>query len=210
MSTYVLRISKDGDCGTFLGNLCHCLVTLTVNKNYVLVEFLAFQFVHITSSPITSHHWEESGSIFFTILLQLSIFVDKMPLSVLFSRLNSSLSFSSCSKCSKPLNIIVDLQWPCTSMCLLSWRAHQWAEYSRSVPPELSRGKGHPSQPAGNFCIIQSRMLLTFFAPRTHCWFMSSLPTKFPRVFSAKLLSNWSSACTAEWGYSSPGVGLGT
>lgn len=133
-----------------------------------------------------------------------------MPSSILFSRLNSSLSFSSCSKCSKPLNIIVDLQWPCTSMCLLSWRGHQWAEYSRSVSPGLSRGNGHPSQPAGNFYIIQSRMLLTFFAARTHCWFMSSLPTKFPRAFSAKLLSSWFSAFTAEWGYSSSGVGLGT
>jgi len=47
-----------------------------------------FQFVPIASCPISGYHWEEPGSLFFTHSHQTFIYIDKIPLSFLFSRLN--------------------------------------------------------------------------------------------------------------------------
>ena len=56
-----------------------------------------FQCVPGASGPVTGHHWKEPGSILFAPFLQVFISIEKTPLSLLFSRLNSpsSLSLSS-------------------------------------------------------------------------------------------------------------------
>lgn len=108
MSSWVLRISKDGDCPTSLGNLFQS-------------PDILFQCVHFASCPVTEHHWEESASIFCTRTaeLQVPIPMDRMPPGLLFLRVTSPspLSFSWCRKCYKPLSIFVKLCWPCISMC---------------------------------------------------------------------------------------------
>jgi len=64
-----------------------------------------FQSVSIASGPVTGHHLEEPGSVLFAPSLQVCIHVDKIPLSLLLSKLNSpsSLSFSSQARCSNSL-----------------------------------------------------------------------------------------------------------
>jgi len=42
-----LNISKDGDSTTSLGNLCKCLVTLTVKKQYCSITIWPFFFFFI-------------------------------------------------------------------------------------------------------------------------------------------------------------------
>ena len=111
------------------------------------MEFPAFQCVPTASRPVTGHHWEEPGSIFFTPSHQVFIHIDKIPLSLLFSRLScpSSLSLSSCERCSSAL-IFVALHWTCSgkSMSLLYWGAQHWTQHTSCVSPVLSRGAGSP------------------------------------------------------------------
>lgn len=61
----------------------------------VQIEFPIFKFV-----PVASYHWEEeSGSLFCITAFQVFIHINKFPLSLLFSRLNSPSPLSS-----SPLN----------------------------------------------------------------------------------------------------------
>ena len=53
-----------------------------------------FHFVPIASGLVTGHHWKEPGSVLFAPSFQVSIYIDEIPLSLLFSRLNSPHSFS--------------------------------------------------------------------------------------------------------------------
>ena len=45
--------------------------------------------VLITSCPGTGHHWQEPASILFAHPLQVSVDIDEIPLSILFSKLNT-------------------------------------------------------------------------------------------------------------------------
>lgn len=82
---------------------------------------------------------------------QAFIHVDKMPLTLLSSRLNVSSSLSICSydRCSSPLIIFVLLCWTHSSMSpfLLYWRAQVGTQHSRCV--SFAEGK-IKSQPASN------------------------------------------------------------
>jgi len=64
---------------------------------YIQMNPLRFQFVPVASGPATGHHWREPGCVSFALPLQIFVCVDKIHLSLLFSRLNSpsSLSLSS-------------------------------------------------------------------------------------------------------------------
>ena len=66
LSIWLLNISIDGDSTTLLGNLCQCLVTLTVKTVFpdVQREPPVFQFTPIASGPVTGHHREKPGSVF--------------------------------------------------------------------------------------------------------------------------------------------------
>lgn len=77
-----------------------------------------FQCVHIASGPGTECHLKESGSILFAASLQLCIDTDGIPLSLLFSQVNSPSSFRllSWKRCSTPF-ILVALDWT-PSVCL--------------------------------------------------------------------------------------------
>lgn len=56
VSRWLLIISKDGASKLSLGNLCECLISLTVMFPDVQMEFSVFQFVPIPSGPVTGHH----------------------------------------------------------------------------------------------------------------------------------------------------------
>ena len=58
MAKQLLNISKNGESTTSLGNLCQCLVTLTLKKVFpdVKRESSVFQCVPIASGPGTGHH----------------------------------------------------------------------------------------------------------------------------------------------------------
>lgn len=90
-------------------------------------------FVPIASRSIPGHHWEELGSTFFTPSCQVFMHVDKISLSLPCSRLSnpSSLSLSSCDRCSKPLITLVALCWTrCSvSMSPLYWGAQHWTQH---------------------------------------------------------------------------------
>ena len=77
MSSWLLIISKDWYCTTSLGNLCQCLVPLTVNKCFLMFRLCvsisfcaetqsAFQFVHVAFCPVTGHQWKEPDTVVFT------------------------------------------------------------------------------------------------------------------------------------------------
>ena len=67
-------------------------------------EAAVFQFVSTASGPVTEHHWKEPCSVLFSPSLQVFIYIDEIPLSLLFFRLNSpsSLSLSSQERSSSP------------------------------------------------------------------------------------------------------------
>lgn len=89
---------------------------------------------------------------------QAFIHVDKMPLTLLSSRLNVSSSLSICSydRCSSPLIIFVLLCWTHSSMSLflLYWRAQVGTQHSRCV--SFAEGK-IKSQPASKAYPMQLR-----------------------------------------------------
>lgn len=100
------------------------------------------------SSPVSGHHWKQSGSILFTLSLQVFILlhIGKIPLSILFSRLNSSQPFpiremvQSLNCCS-----VLSLDFlHCVHVCLVPGSpVLSWAS------PGLSRGD-HLPLPAGS------------------------------------------------------------
>lgn len=52
----------------------------------VHIELSVFQFVPTASGPITGHHWEDSGSIYFVLSGQVAKDTDKIPLSLLLTK----------------------------------------------------------------------------------------------------------------------------
>jgi len=60
----------------------------------VQTEPPVFQFVLTASGPGTGHHWKEPGSIFLIPSHPILIYMDEIPLCLLFSRLNSPSSLS--------------------------------------------------------------------------------------------------------------------
>ena len=104
--------------------------------------------------PVIGHHWEQAGSLFFIPFHQVFIHIDKILLSLLFSRIKSSisLSLSSYKRCSSPLINY----WPFTALapvcpCLTSARDPR----TRHSTPDVSlqcwvEGKVHSPWPAGN------------------------------------------------------------
>lgn len=66
-------------------------------KSSIWKEFPVIQSVLIASSPVFGHLWDESCSVIFTPHLiphQVFIYIDKISLSFLFSRLNNTSSLS--------------------------------------------------------------------------------------------------------------------
>lgn len=78
----------------------------------------------------TGYHWEESGYLLFTPPHQVFLCIIKIPLNLLFSRLNSSssVSLSSCIRFSNPLTVFVVLHQAHSSMSVsfVDWGAQNW------------------------------------------------------------------------------------
>lgn len=77
-----------------------------------------FQFVSITFGPVTGDHWDESGSLFFTLTHCIFTYIDKIPLEPALCLTVSAISASFCSSCSQPFNAsLLDLapECPCLS-----------------------------------------------------------------------------------------------
>ena len=171
------------------------------------------------SCPVTGHHWQEPDSVFFThsyiySLIHLFTWIDKILLSLLFSRMNSpsSLSLSSYERYCSPFIILTALSWTCSSksISVLYRGAHKWTQHSRCGLASADY-RGGITVPAGNTPPNAAQDTAgLFFATGVHCWLMVSLLSRRnPRSFLAKLLSSQLlPACAAAWDYYSPYVGL--
>ena len=140
------------------------------------MEFSVFQFTPIPSCPVTEHHWEEPGSIFFIHTLQVFINTDKTPLGLLSSRLSSS-SYRSPSSC-QLLQSLNHLFGPA-----LDWLQYVYSSLilrSPDLDPELQvcltsaeqRGRIISFKWLATSLLVQPRLLLSFFLARAHCWLM--------------------------------------
>lgn len=91
-----------------------------------------FQFVITASGPLTRQHWKEPGSVFFTTSILVFVHINKSPLSLILSRMSSSLSLSSYVRCSNTLIILLALHWSLSgvSMSLFYWEAQNWMQHS--------------------------------------------------------------------------------
>lgn len=85
----------------------------------IQMKLLICQFVPLASCPVTGHNWKEPNSILFAPSFQVFIHNDKIPLDLLFFRMNqpfpvspSSLDLSSQERCCSPLII----SWPSTRL----------------------------------------------------------------------------------------------
>lgn len=99
--SWILSIFKDGDSTVSLHSQCQCLITLTVKKlsSCIQIEYYVLLCSHLQPLPLAL-----SVSLPF---YQAFIHIDKIPLSLPFSTLNSpsSCSFSSKKTSSTPLVI---------------------------------------------------------------------------------------------------------
>lgn len=76
-----------------------------------------FQYVPFASGLVTGHHWNELGFVLCVPSLRVFLRIEKIPLNLLFSRRNSSSSFSLSSqkRCSDPFIIFMSLCWTLSS-----------------------------------------------------------------------------------------------
>lgn len=89
MSTWVLNIFKDGDSTGCFDSLCHCWVTLTMMK-YFLMFRGNLQYFSVWPSPLVLALGTAEKSLALSIQVFLDIF--KIPLSPLFPWLESPTS----------------------------------------------------------------------------------------------------------------------
>ena len=91
MSRRLLKISKE-ETPVSLVNFCTAL-SLSQHRNASKCsKVISVQVCAHRLFLGTGHHWEKPGSAFFTPSLQVFIGIDEIPLSLLFSRLNSPSS----------------------------------------------------------------------------------------------------------------------
>ena len=153
MSTQLLNISKVRGCRTSLGNLCQCLVTLTVKKCLLMFRgnLLCFRFGLL----LWSCHWAPLKRAwhysFCPLSFQAFIHIDEIPLSLLFSRLNSpsSLSLSPQEKRSSPFIVLVAIHCTLSSMATshFCWGAQNWTQLSRRGLTS-AEGRGRITSPS--------------------------------------------------------------
>jgi len=91
VSSWVLNISKDEDSITSLCNLCQCLVILTAKKSFLTFRgnFLCFSLcpLPLVLSPLKRAWLCPHCTI--ALSLQVFVYIEKILLSLLFSRMNS-------------------------------------------------------------------------------------------------------------------------
>ena len=114
-------------------------------------ESSVFWCVHTASGP-PRHHWKVAGSVFSAPSLQEFIYIDEIPLSLLFSRLNSPSSLSLPShEMLKSLNHLcgplLDSLCPCLSC---TGELITGPSTPAVAPKVLNKGVGNVPWPAGN------------------------------------------------------------
>lgn len=130
-----------------------------------------FHFVLTASGSVTGHHWEEPSSIFCAPSLQVSVYLDEIPLSRLFSRLNSPSSRSLSLKGGAPAplhlhgSLLDYLQYVCVSSVM--------ENPELDIEPQLfhqcwAEGKDHLPPIAGNIPPHAAGILGACFAVRGH------------------------------------------
>lgn len=77
------------------------------------MEFLAFHFLPVPFWPVTGHSWEAWHCLLYSPSQTFS-HIDKILLNLLFYRLNSTITLSSCVRCLSPLMIFAALHWNCS------------------------------------------------------------------------------------------------
>lgn len=100
--------------------------------------------------PVFGHLWDESCSVIFTPHLvphQVFIYINKIPLSFLFSRLGNTSSLSTFSY--ELLQYLDHLCVPCVTLLgymfvSLFWGDQTWTQHCRGVSPVLNSGEGWP------------------------------------------------------------------
>ena len=105
-------------------------------------ESSVFQFVLIASGPVTGHHWIEPGSVLSALSLQVFIYTDKMPLSLLVFRLRSPIGemlqtlndINGPSLDSFQYDISLVLGSPGLDSILWVWPHQPWAEGRNHLP----------------------------------------------------------------------------
>lgn len=96
---------QTGDSTTSLGNVCPEMrppmytpqLYHSHSKEVLLpvqMESTALQFVPIASYSGPGHHWKGPGSVTFALSLQVFTDIDEIPLTLLFSKMNSPSSLS--------------------------------------------------------------------------------------------------------------------
>jgi len=93
-SSLTSHVSKDGASTTSPGNLCQCLTTHKL-FSYIQSESPLFYFETISPCPITADPAKEFVLFFLPAPFRYGKAALRSPWSLLFSRLNSSLSLSS-------------------------------------------------------------------------------------------------------------------
>lgn len=191
----------------------------------VQMELPVFQFVPITSGPVTGCHWREPVSIFAPTLQVFkhtgklcvsSMCLPTHPMRFLLYRLNSPRPLSLFSyEMLQSLNHFSSPSF--SSLCLSSTGELRTGPSTPHVAsPVQSRREGsvpwacwwHSSY------LAWSRMPLASFVTRAHCWLrLHLLSTRTPRAFFCKVAFQQLSSNPASanaWVCSSLGAALGT
>ena len=139
MSSQVLTTSKEEDFTNSLENLFQCLTSLAVN----MFKWNSLYF-NLCPLPLVLSLGTSKKSLAPSPLLlalhQVSTHIDKILLSLPFSRLNSSSSLNLTSHDRYPKSLLTPV-----CPCLLHWGAQEWTPaLQMCLSPVLSRGEGSP------------------------------------------------------------------
>ena len=169
------------------------------------------QFLPIASGPVTGHHWKEPGSILFAPSLEIFIYIGKIPLCLLFSRLKQSQlsqsflmwellqSFHHLGGPSQDSPQCVQaslvLGSPALDTVIQVWPHQCWRE-----------GKDHLPWSGGS-SLFNAAQDFAFFAGACS----TSCPPRSPGCFfTSHFPAGQPPACAGAWGCSPPGAGLCT
>jgi len=172
-----------------------CSTTLTAKSIFLCLSGISC--VSICAHCLLCFQWAPLRRVWLRLLYsphQVFMHTGKIPLSLLFSRLNSpsTLSFCLYVRCSKPSVILMALSWPCPnmSMSLLYWGAQSWTQYSRCLTSAEWRGRITSLDLLAALLLMQPRMLMKNCSGTVLQHFPSSKTTILILLFFFILLIN--------------------
>lgn len=142
MSSQVFGISKHGNSLSNIILVFHHRQwkSSLLYLSGISCSFLFKQFVFVASCPFIKYHCEPV-SLFFTFSHQVFICIDKILLSLLFFKLNRTISLSPSSYAKSLNNLHSTMELACSSMpmSILFWKAQR---LTLQISPELTTGEG--------------------------------------------------------------------